>query len=542
MKGLLRRIHDVKIWIRLLIAIWAMLVLTWTLMIAYASWEQRNVAVDQAVEFTDTMNQMTMAGLTAMMWTGTIDQRDAFLTQIRELPNVSGLRVVRADATRELYGEGPAEQRAQDEIEERVLRTGEPHIEQIDGGQAIRAVLPNFNEEDFLGKNCVDCHGEHLRGAVLGAVTMEISLEDVNTAVVGFGMTMWGIAVLLSLPFLLIVYLFIQRFVTFPIREMTDSLNAIAGGFGDLRHRMNDQRKDEIGEVASAFNCSMAVFHDLIAQVIDSADQLNTAAERVSQVTERTDDNIERQRSEVEQVATAMNQLTSTAQEVARNAQHAAEATRAGEEAAQRGKGVVQQTVSGINHLADDVSRAAQAIQKLADDSAQIGTVIDLIREIAEQTNLLALNAAIEAARAGDQGRGFAVVADEVRKLATRTHESTQQIQEMIVSLQEETDSARLAMEQGHQQTEETVEQASQAEAVLDEIQEAVGTITQVNTEIASAAEEQSQVVEEINRNMTTINDVAEETARESSETRRAGDELERLARDLKRLVGQFRV
>ncbi|MCG5529946.1 methyl-accepting chemotaxis protein [Halorhodospira halochloris] len=542
MKALLRRIRDVKIWIRLLIAIWAMLVLTWTVMIAFASWEKRDVAVDQAIDFTQTMNQMTMAGLTAMMWTGTIDQRDEFLDQIIELPNVSGLRVLRADATREFYGDGPEEQQPQDEIEEQVLRTGEAYIEQVDGGRAVRAVIPNFNEREFLGKSCVDCHGEHLEGEVLGAVNMEITLEDVNEAVVGFGLTMWGMAVLLSLPFLLVVYLFIQRFVTFPIREMTDSLNAIAGGFGDLRHRMKDQRKDEIGEVASAFNCSMAVFHDLISQVIEASGQLNTAAEKVSRVTENTDDNIERQRSEIEQVATAMNQLTSTAHEVARNAQNAAESTQSGEKAVHRGKQVVEQTVGGINHLADDVNRAAGAIKKLADDSEQIGTVIDLIREIAEQTNLLALNAAIEAARAGDQGRGFAVVADEVRKLATRTHESTQQIQDMISSLQEETGSAQRAMEQSHAKSQETVEQANEAASVLDEIQDAVSNISQVNTEIASAAEEQSQVVEEINRNVTTINDVSEETARQSRETRSAGDELERLARDLKSLVEQFRV
>lgn len=511
-------------------------------MIAYASWEKRQVAIDQAIGFTHTMNQMTMAGLTTMMVTGTIDQREEFLDQIIELPNVSGLRVIRGEATKQLYGEGAADQQPEDKIERQVLETGEPYIEQVDDGHAIRAVLPNFNERNFLGKSCVDCHGEHLEGEVLGAVTMEISLEDVNEAVVGFGLTMWGMAILLSLPFLLVVYMFIQRFVTFPIREMTDSLNAIAGGFGDLRHRMNDQRKDEIGDVASAFNCSMAVFHDLISQVIDASNQLNTAAEKVSRVTESTDDNIERQRSEIEQVATAMNQLTSTAHEVARNAQNAAESTQSGEKAVHRGKEVVEQTVGGINHLANDVSNAAQAIKKLADDSEQIGTVIDLIREIAEQTNLLALNAAIEAARAGDQGRGFAVVADEVRKLATRTHESTQQIQDMISGLQEETGSAQNAMEQSHGKSQDTVEQANEAASVLDEIQDAVSNISQVNTEIASAAEEQSQVVEEINRNVTTINDVSEETARQSRETRAAGDELEKLAGDLKRLVEQFRV
>jgi len=539
---LLRRVHDVRIWIRLLVGIWLMLVLAWTSMIVYAAWEQRNVAVDQAVEFTDTMNQMTMAGLTAMMWTNTMDQRHEFLEQIQELPNVSGLRVLRAELTEEWYGPGEPDQQPQDEIEERVLETGEPYIAQIDGGQALRAVIPNFNETDFLGKSCVECHGPGNEGEVLGAVNMEISLEEVNRAVIGFGTTIFGIAVLLSLPFLLVVYLFIQRSVTRPINDMTDSLNAIASGGGDLTRRLDVHSGDEIGQAASAFNRSMAVFHDLIARVVEMAERLDRSAQQVSEVTDRSDERIGRQRSEIEQVATAMNEMTSTAQEVARNAQHAAEATHSGEEAAQRGKQVVQQTVSGINQLADDVSRAAGAIQKLADDSEQIGTVIDLIREIAEQTNLLALNAAIEAARAGEQGRGFAVVADEVRKLATRTHESTQQIQDMISALQEETKSAQAAMEQGHSQTQETVSQASEADSVLGDIQQSVSTISEVNTQIASAAEEQSQVVEEINRNVTSINDAAETTAQESRDTKQAGDELETLARDLRKLVEQFKV
>ncbi len=540
--ALLRRINDLKIWVRLLLVIWVVLVVAWTSMIGYAAWEQRNVAVDQAVDFTQTMNRMTMAGLTAMMWTNTMDQREEYLGQIREMPKVNGLRVIRGEATEALYGKGREQEQPQDKIERRVLRTGEPHIEEVDNGNTLRAVIPNFNEEDFLGKSCIDCHGQDREGEVLGAVTMEVSLDEVNKAVVGFGTTLFGTAVLISLPFLLIVYLFVQRFVTVPLREMTYNLDEIASGGGDLTRRLEIDRGDEIGAAAGAFNRAMAVFHDLISRVVQSADRLNDSAQKVSQVTDQTNQRVEQQRSELEQIATAMNEMTSTAQEVARNAQHAAQATESGEDAANRGKGVVQEAVSGINQLADDVNRTAQTIQKLAGDSEEIGTVIDLIREIAEQTNLLALNAAIEAARAGEQGRGFAVVADEVRKLANRTHESTQQIQDMIGRLQQETGSAQTAMEKSHGQAQETVHQASQAGSVLEEIQDAVGTIHQVNAQIASAAEQQSQTVEEINRSITSINDVAEETARESNQTKQAGDELEELARELKRLVGQFKV
>ncbi len=538
----LNRLYNVRIWVRLLVSIWLMLVIAWSGTIGWSVYQQRAVAIDQATDFTGTMNEMTMAGLTAMMLTGTMDHRQEFLEQIQELGNVRDVRVLRGAATAQIYGPGHEDEQPRDEIERRVLDSGEPYISVTESGGELRAVIPNFNERDYLGKNCVMCHGEPLEGEVLGAVAMRISLEDVNQAVSGFGTAVFGVAVLISGPLLFVVYLFIRVFVTTPIRRITGSLEEIAGGGGDLTQRLAVQGRDEVGQLSAAFNRSMEVFHDLISRVVASVERIHGAAERVSQVTDQTNQRIEHQREQIEQVATAMNEMTATANDVARNAQHAADATRSGEEAAGQGRQVVRATVEGIEQLAVDVRRAAEAIRKLVEDSERIGTVIDLIREITEQTNLLSLNAAIEAARAGDQGRGFAVVADEVRKLATRTHESTEQIQEMIGQLQQETSGAESAMEQGYAQAQRTVEQASEADQALGEIERTVERINQVNTEIASAAEEQSQVANEINMSITSINDISSETARASQETKEAGDELEDLAREMKRLVAQFKV
>ncbi|QKQ28087.1 hypothetical protein HUE57_18690 [Candidatus Reidiella endopervernicosa] len=203
---------------------------------------------------------------------------------------------------------------------------------------------------------------------------------------------------------------------------------------------------------------------------------------------------------------------------------------------------MVEHTIDVINTLASEVEHAASVIHTLEQESADIGTVLDVIRGIAEQTNLLALNAAIEAARAGEQGRGFAVVADEVRSLASRTQTSTQEIDEMISRLQSGAADAVKAMESSSNQAQAGVEQAAEAGSSLDAITNAVAQINDMNTQIASAGEEQSAVAEEINRNIVTISSVADETAGGAVQTSNASAEVARLSEQLQALVQQFRI
>jgi methyl-accepting chemotaxis protein len=195
-----------------------------------------------------------------------------------------------------------------------------------------------------------------------------------------------------------------------------------------------------------------------------------------------------------------------------------------------------------MNALAGEVERAAGVIMKVEKDSESIGTVMQVIRDIAEQTNLLALNAAIEAARAGEQGRGFAVVADEVRTLASRTQASTEEIDQVIKTLQGATREAVQVMEASRDKARTGVDQASEAGKSLASISGAVDKITEMGTQIASAAEEQSAVVEEISRNVTSISEVASQTAEGSRQLAAASNELAGLSAELQALVGRFRV
>ncbi|MEM7027128.1 MAG: methyl-accepting chemotaxis protein [Pseudomonadota bacterium] len=311
---------------------------------------------------------------------------------------------------------------------------------------------------------------------------------------------------------------------------------------GDLTHKMRMEGKDEYAWMCWEYSQCRKGFSELINQILGSTGQLAAAAEELSAITEQSNSGVVRQQTETQQVATAMNEMSATVTEVAQNAANAATAAQEADEESKAGSGVVKTTVATINELASEVMRTGEVIENLKEDSVNIGKVLDVIRDIAEQTNLLALNAAIEAARAGEQGRGFAVVADEVRTLASRTQQSTQEINEMIERLQSGANEAVDVMEHGRSKAEASVDQAAKAGQALETITHVVDNIKVMNMQIASAAEQQSSTAEEINRNIVNISDIAQETSSGSQQTSNASDELARLAADLQSQVNKFKV
>jgi methyl-accepting chemotaxis protein len=311
---------------------------------------------------------------------------------------------------------------------------------------------------------------------------------------------------------------------------------------GNLTHKIDVRGKDEFAWMCWEYTCTRKKFAGMVESLIGNAGQLAAAAEELSAITEQSSQGVVRQQSETEQVATAMNQMSVTVTEVAKNAANAATAALEADEQAKSGSQVVNDTVRTINDLAEEVQRTSDVIEDLKGDSLSIGTVLDVIRDIAEQTNLLALNAAIEAARAGEQGRGFAVVADEVRTLASRTQQSTQEINGMIEHLQNGANQAVQVMEQGRNKAKESVEQAAKAGEALVAITQVVDNIKAMNMQIASAAEEQSATAEEINRNIVNISEVAHDTANGAQQTAKSSDDLARLAVELQEQVGRFQI
>ena len=330
------------------------------------------------------------------------------------------------------------------------------------------------------------------------------------------------------------------RSITLPIDNALHAAEAIAEG--NLTQPITVDGRDEAGRLLQAMLTMQEKLRDTLQRISGSAGQLASAAEELNSVTDESARGLTRQDNEIEQAATAVNEMTSAVEEVARNAVSTSEASQNATQSAGDGRDKVQETVSAIERMTGDVQDTASLIGELANESRDIGKVLDVIRGLADQTNLLALNAAIEAARAGEAGRGFAVVADEVRALAHRTQQSTSEIERMIGSIQSGTEQAVESMRNSTERADSTLNIARSAGQSLDTINSAINEINERNLVIASAAEEQAQVAREVDRNLVNIRDLSVQSATGASQTSAASSELSRLAVDLNGMVGRFRL
>ena len=332
----------------------------------------------------------------------------------------------------------------------------------------------------------------------------------------------------------------LTRSITVPIAQALEAAEEVAEG--NLTRPINVDGNDEAGRLLAAMAKMQDKLRDTLQRIAGSATQLASAAEELNAVTDESARGLTQQNNEIEQAATAVNEMTSAVEEVARNAVSTSEASRNATTSAGDGRDLVQETVSAIERMSGDVQATATLIGDLANESRDIGKVLDVIRGLADQTNLLALNAAIEAARAGEAGRGFAVVADEVRALAHRTQQSTSEIERMIGSIQAGTEHAVDSMRNSTERAESTLNIAKGAGLSLDTINTAIVEINERNLVIASAAEEQAQVAREVDRNLVNIRDLSVQSATGASQTSAASNELSRLAVDLNGMVGRFRL
>ncbi|ENO89183.1 methyl-accepting chemotaxis protein [Thauera linaloolentis] len=540
----MRRFADTPIWFRLTAVIWLMLVIAWGSMIAWETRVTRDMAIEQAKDFAGTVNEMTMAGLTGMMITGTVAQRDVFLDQIKELSVVRDLKVIRGEETSKIFGPGHAGELAADAAERQALADGKSLMaleHSAEHGEHLRVVIPTLASANWLGKDCIACH-QVAEGVPLGVVSMRVSLDRAEAAVTEFRNKSIVFALLVSLPLLGFVFFFIRRFVASPLSRLAGSLAEIAQGGGDLTRRLDGGREDEIGRTAASFNNMMGTIAALVRQVGMAAGEVTAAARRLAGGASDLAQRSHRQNERSAMASTAVDAMSDSITHIADSAAEVRERSHASLTRSREGEQSLRQLIGEMGQIESAVRQMAATVGDFVESTQAISRMTREVREIAEQTNLLALNAAIEAARAGEQGRGFAVVADEVRKLAEKSARSAGEIDGITREIEQRSDSVQGAIEGGLEHLESSRKVADDVSRVLGAANVLVAEVGEGLDRIASATAEQRRSSTSVTSSIDDIAGMASENDLAIGQTVQAARELEQLAARMQESIGRFRV
>jgi methyl-accepting chemotaxis protein len=393
--------------------------------------------------------------------------------------------------------------------------------------------LPLFGDNPLMGAEVIN----RTDGQQVAVIAFGPSLSQVFSE----RFAQYAVAVFILMLAMLGASQLLIRFLLSQLNTLKDVMLHVEKT-GDLSARVPLACKDEVGQMANAFNAMQAGYQRVVNTVASTARQLDVGAARLASSMNEVRHGMLGQQSETDQAATAINEMTATVYHIAQHAGATRDLSQTADSLAGSGQQVVSRVQKSIAGLSSGVQQTAEMIQRLAEDSQKINGVVGVIHSIAEQTNLLALNAAIEAARAGEMGRGFAVVADEVRNLAKSVQTSTDEITLMVSALQAGTRDAVDFMQESSFKADDCVKQAQEAGAALAEITSAVAQMRESNTQIAVAAEQQSQVAEEMNRAVVSIRDVTENTVQQTINSATTSHELAALAGELSKAIGQLKL
>lgn len=397
---------------------------------------------------------------------------------------------------------------------------------------------PKFKEFTLNGKDTL-MYASNIKGSpwVLGMM-MNRDVLDAPIKSLGYK------TIIISLIIILIAGIIVTqvtRLLLRDLRRVSDSMEQIAKGDGDLTQRLTTNSKDEIAVLVANFNHFVELLHGTITHLKNIGQQLSQQATYAHDASGDSASKLEEQQHNISMVATAVHQMAQATQEIANNATNTANNADETVAASRLGQNQVTKSQNSIIALATEIQEVADVINNVSDNANGISTILTTISGIAEQTNLLALNAAIEAARAGEQGRGFAVVADEVRELSQRTYSSIEEIQKMIETLQGTTTSAVTKIQKSHKQAEDSVSDVNEAKQSLDTIQQSITQINDRAAQIATATEEQTSVTAEINQNTNDIQQGSVELVELSTQSAERAKELKALADDLTKNINIFR-
>jgi len=503
-----------KIWVQFLITIAIALTVVWTGVIIWQGFVYRDAAIKQAQDYSLSMHNATMAGLTGMMVTGTVGERHVFLDQIKQLGTIRDVRVLRAPAVSQAFGPGDAKDDGQpDAMERDVMSSGKEsfRVDTDADGEYLRAVRPTLALRNSLGKDCLMCH-QVAENSVLGVVSMKVSLKKVNEDQAAQRWKSILVAIITAIPVLMLIYPFIRRVVTRPLELGVKAARDIASG--DLTQTIAVTSNNEIGELQHALKDMQGGLARIVGQVRGGTDTIYSASSAIATGNSDLSARTEMQAESLEKTAASMQELTSGVNLTAENARQANQLAQTASEVAVRGGSVVSEVV----HTMDSINAS----------SRKISDIIGVIDSIAFQTNILALNAAVEAARAGEQGRGFAVVASEVRSLAQRSAAAAQEIKTLIGDSVDKV-SAGSAL-------------VHQAGTTMTEVVASIRSVTTLVGDIASASAEQTSGIDRVNGAISEMNHVTQQNAALVQHAAQAAQALQDQAGHLEQVVRAFKL
>jgi methyl-accepting chemotaxis protein len=529
-----------KIWVRLIVSISVMTIASWAVMILWSAHVSEEAAIEQAQDFARSAHDMVLAGLTGMMVTGTIPQREVFIDQIKQLPSIREVRVLRGEAVTRQFGPGIGQESEHDALEGEVLATGKEYsaVESTaKGEEALRVIRPALAHENYLGKNCMTCHAVPL-GTVLGAVSMKVSLKSTRDAVARQRMQTIVAAVLLTLPMLLVIFVFIRKVVTRPLAHGVDVAHAVAAG--KLDNDIEVVSSDEVGDLLKTLKVMQEGLNVVLQEVENCGLSMGQSSYQISSISNEISKVSQQQQSRSGEVDGAMSQLDEISRQALAQAVAAVERSNHVEDMARAGIANVGSNIEAMNATSARVEQVSNEIRDLQRSAREIDEIANTIKEIAGQTNLLALNAAIEAARAGEQGRGFAVVADEVRKLAERSARSAERVGIIIGHLSGQVGQVVSTIDALVASVGSTREESRRMAETMEHISNNVAETVRANQNISTASTQQLDQFRLLQQTLDTLFQTLRESSSKVEVTAAISDDLRSVAARLNAIMARF--